>query len=108
MRKILSLGTVAFAGLVLGLVIGGGFGVTASTQAERLAPPTAAPALPAMYPDFASLADRVLLGGLGLHRGSRFLASAGEGGRIDPFEFSSASPPESARPPADTAQLRRR
>ena len=89
MRKILSLGTVAFAGLVLGLVIGGGFGVTASTQAERLAPPTAAPALPAMYPDFASLADRVLPSVVSVYTEDRLLpGERGRGrGEIDPFEF---------------------
>lgn len=88
-RKVLSLGTVAVAGLVLGMVLTGGLGVTPSTQAERAAAPAAAPAPPAGYPDFASLADRVLPSVASVYTEDR--VTPGERGRgrgeIDPFEF---------------------
>lgn len=88
-RKLLPLGTVA--GLVLGMVLAGGLGVTPSTQAERAATAAAAPAPapPTGYPDFASLAERVLPSVASVYTEDRVMpGERGRGrGEVDPFEF---------------------
>ncbi|HPC83501.1 MAG TPA: Do family serine endopeptidase [Thermoanaerobaculaceae bacterium] len=87
LRTLLSLGTVAVAGLVLGLVLAGGLGVTPATRAERTAAPAPAPAPPAGYPDFASLAERVLPSVVSVYTEERVTPGERGRGEIDPFEF---------------------
>jgi serine protease Do len=92
-RHITSLGAVAVGGLVLGLVIAGGLGVTPSGEATKTPSPEAAgapsPAPPAGYPDFASLADKVVPSVISVYteevvnpRDARR-----QPGEMDPFEF---------------------
>lgn len=62
-RRILSLGAVAAAGVTLGVVLTGGLGVTPRGEAQRAeAPAPAAVTATARveYPDFATLADRIV------------------------------------------------
>lgn len=89
-RTLLSLGTVAVFGLVLGLVLAGGLGLTPPSQAERPAAPAAAPPPPpAGYPDFATLAERVLPSVVSVYTEERITGGNRNRGRgeIDPFEF---------------------
>lgn len=86
-RRVVPLGTVAVAGMVLGLVLAGGLGVTPATRAERTPVPTPAPPLSAGYPDFSALAERVLPSVVSVYTENRVLPGERGRGEIDPFEF---------------------
>ncbi|HNX49315.1 MAG TPA: Do family serine endopeptidase [Thermoanaerobaculaceae bacterium] len=99
LRKLIPLGTVAVGGVVLGLVLAGGLAVTPQGRAESAAPAAVAapaPVPPAGYPDFASLADRVLPSVISVY--TEEVMKPGERGRnrnqMDPFEFFFGLPPQ--------------
>jgi serine protease Do len=107
-KNLLPLGTVAVAGLVLGLVLAGGLSLTPSSHAERTpAPAASTPAPPAGCPDFAALADRVLPAVISvLTEDRRPSAERNRGrGQVDPFEFFFGVPRQS---PPDGRTPRRR
>ncbi len=88
-RRLFSLGAVAAAGVTLGVVLTGGLGITPRGDAQRAEAPAPAATARMEFPDFASLADRIvpsvisvyttdIVSGQQLRRFHR---------NMDPFEF---------------------
>lgn len=98
-RMYVSMGVVAVTAMALGLVLAGGLGITPESKAERPIAESAATAAvtgaststgaPVGYPDFASLADKVVPTVLSVYTEvkSEPQAQRRPRGEMDPFEF---------------------
>jgi serine protease Do len=92
-KRFWSLGAVAVGATTLGFVLAGGLGVTplgdAARAPENSTAPAVPPAPPAGYPDFATLADRVVPSVISVYTDdvAKPDQQRRNRGEVDPFEF---------------------